>query len=183
MVFTTLRHIGLWKKKWTSKMVLKLRWLLWRGTIFGCICNRRLITFNMLQLIDRHMSNMNNYAHTCHACWSKLNDVSKSVDMSCWWNIEALKSCLDSELSSAAFELLQHARFDTVTRTGARRVFTGSLYGFIAPHIRKSKQETNAPNSIPDTSGKMQTAFGLGSAFRKNPAVQKHTRGMRFFCA
>ena len=32
-----------------------------------------------------------------------------------------------------------------MTRTEPPRVFTEPLYGFIAPHLRKSKQETNAP--------------------------------------
>lgn len=40
------------------------------------------------------------------------------------------------------------------THADARSVFTDSVYGFMAPHLRKSKQETNASNGIPETSGK-----------------------------
>lgn len=47
----------------------------------------------------------------------------------------------------------------TLTHADARSVFTDLVYGFMAPLLRKSKQETNASNSIPETSGKLKQHF------------------------
>lgn len=61
------------------------------------------------------------------------------------------------------------------THADARSVFTDSVYGFMAPHLRKSKQETNASNGIPETSGKkIQAAFIL-CVFRRKTAVRSRS--------
>lgn len=62
----------------------------------------------------------------------------------------------------------------TTTHTDPRSVFTEPVYGFIAPHLRKSKQETNAPNSIPETSGKTHPAFSLCLFWRKGVQCKPH---------
>lgn len=48
-----------------------------------------------------------------------------------------------------------------------------NFYGFIAPHLRKSKQETNAPNSIPDTSGKCKRR-SVSACFRGKHCSANH---------
>lgn len=84
-----------------------------------------------------------------------------------FWYLNVLRGHKAAKASRAASSLTQSHR-DT------QSVFTEPVYGFIAPHLRKSKQETNAPNNIPETSGKMQTAFSLCLLRRKGLQCKTH---------
>lgn len=68
----------------------------------------------------------------------------------------------------------------TRTHADARSVFTDWVYGFMAPHLRKSKQETNASN-IPETSGKNLSSINTVCFWRERLHCQADLNLKRSF--